>query len=354
MPNNFRQRYAILLLSIFCVFFSGASIAACRESDKTCLKEAQRKHPVAQAAFWQAQLAKPFEARIGAAPAELVDYVLLDNLLNGFPERPKIPSITPEFRRDIDTAMAEIPQPIRRALEKRLAGIYLVQGLGGSGFTDRFFGADGKPAGAYIILDIDVLSARKANEWATWKERTPFKPNNNTTLMATIETPENDTRKNAIQYILLHEIGHVLSVGQGLHPPWWEDFKGDNLSQYAFASSSWQFSKKTESFVSNYEKNFWLRPKVVYYLGAKLNASHAEMVYTQLEATNFPTLYAATNPFDDFAESFVTYVHTVMMKKPFEVAIQRNGKTVKRFGSCWETERCKQKRLLIEELLKEF
>ena len=78
------------------------------------------------------------------------------------------------------------------------------------------------------------------------------------------------------------------------------------------------------------------------------------MVYTQLEATNFPTLYAATNPFDDFAESFVTYVHTVMMKKPFEVAIQRNGKTVKRFGSCWETERCKQKRVLIEEMLKEF
>ena len=247
MPNNFRQRYAILLLSIFCVFFSGASIAACRESDKACLKEAQRKHPVAQAAFWQAQLAKPFEARIGAAPAELVDYVLLDNMLNGFPERPKIPSITPEFRRDIDTAMAEIPQPIRRALEKRLAGIYLVQGLGSSGFTDRFFGADGKPAGAYIILDIDVLSARKANEWATWKERTPFKPNNNTTLMATIETPENDNRKNAIQYILLHEIGHVLSVGQGLHPPWWEDFKADNLSQYPFASLSWQFSKKTES-----------------------------------------------------------------------------------------------------------
>jgi hypothetical protein len=351
MSEEFRKRIFILVLPIFCVLFSSAGVAACLESDKACLKEAQRKHPVAQAAFWQAQLAKPFEQRIGAAPPELVNYVLLDNLLNGFPERPKIPTIALEFRRDLDVAIAELPKSIRRALEKRLAGIYLVQSLGGSGYTDRFTGADGKPAGAYIILDIDVLSARKANEWATWKERTPFKPNKNTTLMATIETPENDNRKNAIQYILLHEIGHVLSVGRTIHPPWWEDFKADNLSQYHFASLSWQFSKSSGKFVTIYDKNFKLRPRVVYYLGAKLNADQAEKVYTQLEATNFPTLYAATNPFDDFAESFVTYVHTVMMKKPFEVAIQGNGKIIKRFGNCWETERCKQKRVLIEEMI---
>ena len=61
MPYNFCQRYAIFLASIFCVVFPSTSIAACAESDKACLNKAQQMHPVGQAAFWQAQLAKPFE-----------------------------------------------------------------------------------------------------------------------------------------------------------------------------------------------------------------------------------------------------------------------------------------------------
>ena len=123
------------------------------------------------------------------------------------------------------------------------------------------------------------------------------------------------------------------------------------LSKYPFADLSWQFSKASGRFVSNFDEKFLLRQSIVYYLGPQLNANQAEMAYTQLEETNFASLYAATSPFDDFAESFVTYVHAVMMNKPFEVTIAHKNTVVKRFGSCWKTKRCEQKRRLIEAFI---
>jgi hypothetical protein len=73
--------------------------------------------------------------------------------------------------------------------------------------------------------------------------------------------------------------------------------------------------------------------------------------YERLERTNFPTLYAATHPADDFAESLASFVHTVMLKKPFEIRIYRDGEIAKRYGGCWTEERCAGKRRILEELL---
>lgn len=54
----------------------------------------------------------------------------------------------------------------------------------------------------------------------TWKENTPFKDSASYRLDARIEADSDDNRKNAIQYILLHELGHALTVGTDIHPPW--------------------------------------------------------------------------------------------------------------------------------------
>jgi hypothetical protein len=73
--------------------------------------------------------------------------------------------------------------------------------------------------------------------------------------------------------------------------------------------------------------------------------------YQNLAKTNFPTLYAATHPGDDFAESFVSYVHTARMGKPWYIIIQDGGKTVQRLDSCWTEKRCAQKRKALEAIL---
>jgi hypothetical protein len=75
------------------------------------------------------------------------------------------------------------------------------------------------------------------------------------------------------------------------------------------------------------------------------------ITYDHVEQTNFVTLYATTNPSDDWAESFVTYIHHVVMKRPFQITIKKNGKPVKNFRLCWGTSRCSKKEAIIKTYL---
>ncbi|MBC7469468.1 MAG: hypothetical protein H7322_09100 [Ramlibacter sp.] len=73
--------------------------------------------------------------------------------------------------------------------------------------------------------------------------------------------------------------------------------------------------------------------------------------YASLEETNFPSLYAATAPGDDFAEAFASYVHVVLLRRPWEIALSQGGKVVKVVRSCWDQPRCAAKRAVMEQLL---
>ena len=83
-----------------------------------------------------------------------------------------------------------------------------------------------------------------------------------------------------------------------------------------------------------------------------LRGSQMQAVYTQLAATNFATLYAATSPGDDFAEAFASYIHTVLMRKPLHIDIRAGDKAVLRYSSCWAQARCAGKRAILEQLLR--
>lgn len=309
-------------------------------------------HVVRKLEFWKQALAKPLSQRIGAAPPELVEFLALDNIYNAHPNKPRAATPAPDFLRDVQAAIDEIPAQVRSRVAPKLAGVYFMADIGGSGFNDQIYDAQGKPAAGFIVLDPSVLEKQTANSWATWKENTPFKPQRGIRLTAEIETASHDNRKNSIQYILLHELGHILSIGGNVHPSW-NIFPKDNESTaaYPFFRLAWSISRDRSGYVTKFDDAFPQRKDVVFYFGAKLPASQMLGTYSNLERTSFATLYAATNPFDDFAEAFVTYVHTVLMRRPFEIRIYENGKVAKTFGSCWEDKRCAEKRKILEQML---
>jgi hypothetical protein len=144
-------------------------------------------------------------------------------------------------------------------------------------------------------------------------------------------------------------MGHALSVGRDITPGWWIPPSKPDPGQFSFFSVSWHYEDKR--YVPRLEEEFPLRPQVVYYLRPKLRADQMAPVYAELGKTNFPTLYAATNPFDDFAESFASYVHTVLMHRPFEIRISTRGKDVEMFRICWSESRCAIKRQQLEKVL---
>ncbi len=341
----------IMLAVALLVFAAHAQEAKqpCKKGDMACAREVLKHHPAKKADFWKAALAKPVEQRMGAAPGELIEILALDNVVHGYPNKPRAPRLTAEFMADVRKAFAGIPEPVKRRLTPKLAGIYFVDDIGGTGFTDEIEAASGEPTLGFIILDPSVLT-RKANEWASWKDNTPFKPDPRWKLTARIEEESGNSRANAIQYILLHEIGHVLSIGENIHPSW-------TLSprevmpkrEYPYFQQSWRVSGDT--YESAFDAEFPQRRKVVFYFGAKLEAGAMLATYTALERTSFPTLYAATHPGDDFAEAFANYVHVVLMKRPFEISLEHDGKVVKTYAACWSEARCRRKKAFLERYL---
>ncbi len=321
----------------------------CKYGDVKCAFEAREKSPVRSKSFWAAVLAKPVEQRVSSAPDELLVYVNLDNIASGVPNRPHAAILPADFQKNVRNAIDELPPSVKALIDKKLVGIYFVKDLGGTGFTDYVHGDSLNRDAGFIVLDVDVLMRQTANAWATWKENTPFKPDTSYALQAQIENESGDNRKNAIQYILLHELGHIISIGENIHPRW--DGPASSVEKFPFAMLSWKLIPDAPRYESIFDKAFPLRQKLVYYFGAQLNGSQMLEAYEQFATTNFPTLYAATRPGDDFAESFVSYVHSVVMKRPWEIRLYTDGKLAKSYKSCWEEKRCAEKRRILEEII---
>ncbi len=353
MPRRLRTLAPLLLLACLPALAQERALP-CAAGDKPCARAALRAHAAKKLAFWKDALSKPVEQRIGPAPPELIELLALDNIANGFPNKPRPAQLAADFLNDVRGALAELPDTVKRHVAPKLAGIYFIEDIGGTGFTDQAYGHDAKPAVGFVILDPLVLAKQTANKWATWKENTPFKPDPALALEARIEAGRDDNRKNAIQYILLHELGHVLSVGGNFHPNW--NLSPKNVASTAglpFFELSWTVERREDRYATRFDDAFPQRRNVVYYFGAKLPASEMIAAYQRLEMTNFPTLYAVTSPGDDFAEAFASYVHTELMKKPFEIRILRDGRLAKTYGSCWAHERCAAKRRILELFLQD-
>ncbi len=353
--KNFVRACLLIIATGACSFnIAIAQVApeVCKGTERECALQAGQNHAVKKLAFWQPTLKLPLSQRIGPAPPELIDLLRLDTIAQAIPSKPRAPTLTPEFINEVASAFDELPQAVKNLLTTKLLGIYFIEDIGGTGFTDMVYDAIGNPVAGFVVLDPSVLMKQKANDWASWKENTPFMPGPEFRLTAEIATAGQNNRKNAIQYILLHELAHVISIGGTIHPRWDIAPKDvPSLLSYSFFQLSWGRSKDGNSYESLFDKDFPQRKDVVYYFGARLAAGQMLRIYENLERTNFATLYGATRPGDDFAEAFVTYVHTVLMKRPFAVRVYHGKKVVKVFKACWGEPRCADKRKLLEKLL---
>jgi hypothetical protein len=293
--------------------------------------------------YWQALLGSPLLQRVGPAPAYFLDYFTLVNALTGVPHRLRAASVTADFAADVRCAIDEMPAVVKERLEPKLLGIFFVGGLGSTGVTDIVLRENGEALGSVVLLDVESLVQRTANEWATWKENMPFSPAHGITVKTSIAEPVDDNRKNAIQHLLLHEFGHVLSAGEAFVPDWWlglPNLPGDRA--YPFLSLAWQIADG-RSVVPIPPNDFPRRERIDYYTGARLSGDDACDIYAALQASSFPSLYAATNVYDDFAESFAIYVHSILMKRPLETFVLRDGEPVAHLDAGSRSGRCREK-----------
>ena len=326
-------------------------LAGCAPSKEDLRKQAFG-HPTMAVAYWgKGWQARPLHERMAPAPDELIEKIGIENRLYDFPERPVAAAPTPGFSSALKHVEKLLPERVLRLAHERIIGFYLVADLGGSGYTEAIRDEAGKERYAVIVLDRNLLLAKRANAWATWRERSFFKPlpRNNPELLLGIEEGPDDSAENAILQILLHEIGHALGMAAGTLPSWNGD--GTLPPGHPFADLSWRTGGTPVE--SLWEAAFPERRSLKIYAfdEAPLTAGQAREAYAHLARTGFPTLYAAVSPWEDFAESFANYLHVVRGGKPYAVTIRESGRPDAVFSACWNEERCAAKRAYLERWL---
>jgi hypothetical protein len=303
--------------------------------------------------FWTEHFDHEVMDRLGAAPDELVRYVALVNSAYGIACTPVAALAPPDLLFDVQCAMKGMPAVVISMLQHVLLGVYFARGLGSSAVTDVVVDENGNIIGSVVALDLDIVLSRRANEWATWKENTPFARAASMTLDVQIAEPEDDTRANALQFLLLHEFGHVLTAGKRFLPTWWlppELMK--STSDYAFLELAWQISPD-KKILPKAEEEFAGRSTVSYYAGGELDDSAMLALYQGLQETSFATLYASINAYDDFAETFATFVHSVLLGKPCRIRICCDGEVRLEAANYWSSSRSAPKRAFMAEMLSE-
>jgi hypothetical protein len=289
--------------------------------------------------------------RHGAAPAELVNYVGMVNQALSVNAVPVAADAPADFLHDMQTAMRQIPAAILQKLDGALLGVFFSTGLGSSAITDVIVNQDGQILGSVVMLDLDAFMDRTANDWATWKENTPFSASSRLRLEVEIADGSDNTRANAMQFLLLHEFGHVLTAGKQFLPIWW--LPPDAMKEtgdYDFLRLGWQIDGD-KRIVPKAEEDFAERTGIFYYDTKGLDDAAMLSAYRALQGTTFPSLYASTNAFDDFAETFATYVHSVMLGKPARVRIVSDDAVHLERDNFWASPRSADKRAFMQELL---
>lgn len=303
---------------------------------------------------WAALLESGLETRIGlAAPDELLDYLGQTQPATG--TRLHVTRVDGDatFQADLRLAVSELPELVRAHLAPRLLGVYPVRGLESSAVTDVIAGPDGTLIGAFVLVDVETFQGRSANEWATWRENTPFLAlaDEDPRVSVVIAPASANDRCGSLQYVLLHEFGHVLTAANELMPDWWAapaDFA--QTREYRFLPFSWQIDPAGK--ISPLAEDACPRAdRLVYYARPQLPAGEIPALYEFLGRSPFASLYGSTSVYEDFAECFCTYVHRVLLKRPHELQVLQKGRVLVSYESFWDSPRSEAKKTFLQQFL---
>lgn len=345
--KRFNLNIGIMILVVYSIAL--LFVSPLYAADKEALQRELKAHEARSACSWAGFPGKELKDRIIPAPDIIIDYLRKDNQLQGYKERPQKPAIDPEFFTDIVNAVVELPTEVRDHIRKHVVAIFLVEALGGTAYGELLDDFDNNKLG-FVVLDVISLN-RKANTWATWRENSPFTVSGMYMIEAEIEQKHSDNRKAAIQYILLHEVGHLVGVAEGAHPNW---FESGHPQQWPFTKLSWLTWEQGLKGKSKFDETFTNRNKITFYSfkDAPLSSKEIDETYAQWLKTDFVSLYAATNMYDDFAETYAMYVHVILQKKPWKIRIKKEAETIREITNPILDERCKNKKRYFDKMFK--
>ena len=302
-------------------------------------------------AFYRDGLDRAIEDKVSLGEPAIIDWQEHINRQFGQQVRPSPASLEHPLVPRIRAMLAALPPRIHRLASRHVVAVYLLENDWGTGTTEAVQDDQGRWRYGYIALNLSVLE-RTANAWGSWKERSAFQPDPPARIDMVLESEAADTVDGALRFIFLHELGHVLGLALGVHGFWDAEPVPVETLDSPFVRLSWQ-PDGSGKLVSRWRERFPVLSQLHFYSfgEATLKASEAADVYRALAQTDFPSLYAATNPYDDWAETFVVYVHTRMLGQPYRVSVTGGASGSSEYRSCMDVHGCPDKVAWVERYL---
>ena len=172
------------------------------------------------------------------------------------------------------------------------------------------------------------------NTWFSWKEETSFGGTTSMTegsagknLGLIKYNSPNNSKAFLIKGTINHEFGHLFDFTNNLNRFSECDFEKDPENCKPLAGS-WGEISWGSSNTPLPEMNYPLRDKICFYWceGNFINKDLSLELFDSLVKTNFHTIYASTNPNDDFAETFSYYLE--VENDNFELSVTTQGQTI--------------------------
>lgn len=224
-----------------------------------------------------------------------------------------------------ETLYDNLPESLQKMFCS-MRNLYVEKEFYGTAYAGLVYDALGRTKGVKMGIRKSVLDQRLGlSHWASWKEQLSFGGNPADTYTLTDGLPTIETHTDVPVYDLLyvivaHEFGHMFDFGNHINNAAIEH--ADHSAQLSpWSKLSWKWGEQPLP-----EQDFRGRDGLCFYEchGNSLETSQVLGLYDGLYASNFITSYAATNPWDDFAESFAFYVVDKMLQMQYTVNSQQD------------------------------
>jgi len=292
----------------------------------------------------------PLEERVRPATRAVTALALQRNLGNGVAVEPRPADVDHPAIPALYRMLADLPAELRELTRKHVAAIYLVQGNFGSARVEAARDAQGRVIGGCILLNLDAL-AQSANSWASWRENSAFRSDDRYRISITLEPPETDTVENALRFVFIHELGHILGMTAGVHGFWAAPETWWLTVRSPYTRLSWTTDGR--QYQSSGKRRFPVLalPRFYRFESSPLPRSAALPTYGALGKTNWPSLYGSIDPYEDFAETFAIYLHTRLLGRPYRVDLHFGSTHIGTYRSCLDTGSCPKKAAFMRCLL---
>lgn len=216
-----------------------------------------------------------------------------------------------------------------------LKHIYIEKEFVGTAYASQIQNKDGILNGAFIGIRKSVIDENlNLQTWATWKEQLSFGGVKDsyqlTASLPSIQTQQSTQANDFLFFVIAHEFGHLFDFANHLNamkdcPP--DEDVNQPEPECAFEPNTWGALSWETNLKPRAENLFWRRSDLCFYWckndGTGLNANDTNRLYSEFYRTDFISLYATTQAWDDFADSLAYFMLVNHLQSNYTIDTQQ-------------------------------